>query len=96
MRIPVWANDAGLSRLGLMVVPFFDYGNGKDNAIGLPGLDDPSSEELMSVGAGLTWNWWQPFYAEIFYGAELKDVNNTGDSLQDKGIQFLTSFQWSF
>lgn len=95
-RIPIWVDDAGESKLGLTLVPFFDFGVGKDNEIGLPGLDDPTSDELMSVGGGLIWNWWEPLYAEVYYGEDLEDVNNVGDSLQDDGLHVLAILQWSF
>lgn len=96
LRIPAWADDSGTSRLGLTFVPFVDYGNGKDNSIGLPGLDDPQSESLLSAGAGLIWNYWSPVYVEVYYGADLSGPENSGDSLQDDGFHVLTVLQWQF
>ena len=95
MRIPLFIDDAGRSRIGLTFAPFFDYGISIDKRIDLPGLDDPSSQEIASVGAGLIWNWWEPLYAEVYYGDALKDVGNSNDSLQERGVHVLVNLQWS-
>ena len=96
LRIPVWPDDLGVSQLGLTFVPFFDFGEAEDEPIDLPGLDSPESDRLMSVGAGLVWNWWEPLHVEIYYGEELENVDNDGSSLQEDGVHAKAYFQWSF
>jgi hemolysin activation/secretion protein len=97
LRFPLVTNDVGQSRIGLTVAPFIDYGWGKNDSIGLPGLDDPQGESLFSMGAGLIWNWWEPLYAEVYYGIPLTNDENIGnDTLQERGVTFQVALQWSF
>lgn len=98
LRLPVLVNDLGESRIGLTFVPFFDYGWVKDKSINIPGLDDPQSEDISSVGGGLVWNWWKWLYMEAYYGYALTDVPSTSasNSLQEDGIHLLTALRWSF
>jgi hemolysin activation/secretion protein len=72
------------------------YGWARDESIGLPGLEDPDSDDLMSIGAGLIWNWWKPFYLEVYYGEDLEDLDNSGDSLQEDGWHIQTYLEWTF
>jgi len=99
LRQPLFMDDAGVSRIGLSFAPFVDYGWAKDKSIGLPGLDDPDSDDLLGVGAGLIWNWWPPLYAEFYYGADLKDAPGGGSdesSLQEDGFHFQVTLSWDF
>ena len=98
LRAPLFLDDEGESRIGLTLAPFVDYGTGRDEPIGLPGLDNPQSDDLFSAGAGLLWNWWQPLYVEVYYGADLKDApsGGDGDSWQEDGIHALVNLSWSF
>ncbi len=95
LRAPLFADDIGQSRIGLTLVPFFDYGVAKDQSIDWPGLDDPSADHISSVGAGLLWSYWQWAYVELYYGHALNDVGD-GDSLQEDGVHALASLRWSF
>jgi hemolysin activation/secretion protein len=97
LRVPLLFDDSGESRVGLTLAPFVDFGIGKDKYIGVPGLDDPRSDELFSVGAGLLWNWWKPLYVEVYYGADLKDAasDSGADSWQENGFHALVNLSWS-
>ena len=70
----------------------------RDKSIDLPGLEDPQSTDLFSVGAGLLWNWWKPLYVEVYYGDTLKHVpsDGEGNGLQQHGIHALVNLSWSF
>jgi hemolysin activation/secretion protein len=99
LRQPLFMDDNGASRIGLSFAPFVDYGWAKDKSIGLPGLDDPDSDELFSAGAGLIWNWWEPLYMEAYYGADLKDApggESEESSLQEDGFHVQVSLSWDF
>ena len=99
LRVPVFMNQAGESRVGLTFVPFVDYGWAKDKAIGsIPGLENPDGEDIASIGGGLIWNWWQWFYVEAYYGYALTDEDSESQesSLQEDGIHLLTTLRWSF
>ncbi len=96
LRIPVFPDETNQSRWGLTFAPFFDYGWARDESIDLPGLEDPESDDLMSIGAGLIWNWWKPFYLEVYYGEDLEDLDNSGDSLQEDGWHIQTYLEWAF
>lgn len=99
LRVPVLKNETGESRIGLTFVPFVDYGWAKDKGIDdIPGLANPDSEDIASVGGGLIWNWWQWFYAEAYYGYALTDEGSGSQesSLQEDGIHLMTTLRWSF
>lgn len=96
LRVPVWPDEAGNSRLGLTFVPFLDFGEAQDEAIDLPGLDDPESDRLLSVGGGLLWNGWQPLHLAVFYGEDLEDADTGGDSLQEDGVHVRAYLEWTF
>ena len=93
LRVPLFVDDTGVSRIGLAFAPFIDYGEGKDHLAVLPSAQ---SQELLSAGAGLLWNPWKPLHVEVYYGDRLEDVGDTGDSLQDDGVHFAVTFGWSF
>lgn len=95
LRAPVLPGELGQSRIGLLLVPFVDYGLVADKAIDWPGLDDPETDHITSVGAGLLWNYWSWLYAELYYGRALNDVD-PGDSLQEDGVHGLVSLRWNF
>ncbi|MEP0201425.1 MAG: ShlB/FhaC/HecB family hemolysin secretion/activation protein [Halioglobus sp.] len=96
MRVPLFRDEAGNSKYGLTFAPFVDYGWAEDESIGLPGLDDPEGDDLLSVGAGLLWNWWEPLYVEVYYGEQLEDIDYDGDTLQEDGIHIQAYFEWHF
>jgi hemolysin activation/secretion protein len=92
-RVPVFVDDTGKSRIGLTFAPFYDFGRGRDK---LESLATSKSEDISSVGAGLLWNPWRPLHVEVYYGHRLEDVAEDGDTLQDDGVHYMVSFDWSF
>jgi hemolysin activation/secretion protein len=92
-RVPLFVDDTGASRIGLVFAPFVDYGKGEDKLAILPSAQ---SQELLSAGAGLLWHPWTPMHVEVYYGERLEDIGDTGDSLQDDGFHFMVTFGWSF
>lgn len=71
----------------IQLIPFVDVGHGWNRK-----LETPDPTLLLSVGLGLrwaaTWNTRLPVRSqvEVFWGYPLKDVDNKGDDLQDKGL----------
>jgi hemolysin activation/secretion protein len=67
----------------LFVVPFFDYGSGrnKDSPTPLP-------HTISSAGAGLRWEASPNVLAEFYYAYALRDVHAGERDLQDNGIHF--------
>jgi len=96
LRMPLFRDPAGRSRLGLQFAPFLDYGTAKDKPIGIPGLDQPRSRDIASVGAGLLWNYWSWLYAEAYYGEALDEPAESGNSLQEQGWHLQVSLQWDW
>lgn len=92
-RVPLFVDDAGVSRIGLSIAPFVDYGVARDR---LETLASSESQELLSAGAGLLWNPWKPLHVEVYYGHRFEDVDDSGDGLQDDGVHFRVTFGWSF
>lgn len=84
-RIPLIRNRPWADYI--QVVPFFDAGWGWQRA-----GDTPSPTFLPSVGLGLRWAArWEfalPLRSEfeIFWGYQLRDVDNSGSNLQDQGL----------
>ncbi|WP_089717474.1 ShlB/FhaC/HecB family hemolysin secretion/activation protein [Candidatus Entotheonella palauensis] len=88
-RVPLIRNRRWAEYIQL--VPFADVGWGWQTR-----GDTPSPKNLASVGLGLRWaGRWMPSWAlsaplqsefEIFWGYQIKDVMNTGDTLQDHGL----------
>lgn len=93
LRVPLFLDDSGASRIGLVFAPFVDYGEGKDKLAILPSA---KSQDLLSAGAGLLWHPWKPLHVEVYYGERLEDIGDTGNSLQDDGIHFQVTLGWSF
>lgn len=92
-RVPVFVDDAGVSRIGLSVAPFVDFGVARDR---LESLSSSKSQELSSAGAGLLWNPWSPLHVEVYYGHRFEDVDDSGNGLQDDGVHYSVTFAWSF
>jgi hemolysin activation/secretion protein len=92
-RVPLFVDDSGVSRIGLSIAPFVDYGVARDR---LESLASSESQELLSAGAGLLWNPWKPLHVEVYYGHRFEDVDDSGDGLQDDGVHFRVIFGWSF
>jgi hemolysin activation/secretion protein len=93
LRIPLFVDDSGNVRYGLRLVPFVDYGMGRDRLASLP---TARSQELFAGGLGLSWNGWTPLHAAVHYGHRFNEVPRQGNTLQDDGVHFEVAFRWSF
>ncbi|MEM1190683.1 MAG: ShlB/FhaC/HecB family hemolysin secretion/activation protein [Pseudomonadota bacterium] len=95
LRFPLFSDNDTLAPWGLQFAPFLDYGRGEDNAISLPGFEDPAEDELASIGAGLLLTGYAPLALGIYYGEPLIDASTNGDSLQERGWHVRATFSWS-
>ncbi|MEZ4528911.1 MAG: ShlB/FhaC/HecB family hemolysin secretion/activation protein [Desulfobacterales bacterium] len=88
-RIPVWhLKIPGLSKKTgdglLQICPFYDYGKGWNTD-----MDDPSPDNLSSVGLGARWRVNEKINAQVYWGHALRDADvSTEYDLQDDGIHF--------
>ncbi len=88
-RIPVWhLKIPGLSTKpadGLVqICPFYDYGKGWNTD-----MEDPSPDNLSSVGLGARWTVNEKINAQMYWGHALRDADvSTEYDLQDDGIHF--------
>ena len=96
LQIPLFSRNSTLGALGLSVAPFVDYGIAKNHAIELPGFEQPQTDEIASAGLGIRATGWSPLRFECYYAEPLIDVNNRGDSLQERGWHLRISLNWSF
>lgn len=72
------------SYTALQLAPFFDIGTTWNNQ-----AENPAPQTIASLGLGLIWQPSRSLYLRLDYGVPLIDVDNQGDSLQDKGLHFL-------
>jgi len=73
----------------LYLVPFVDYGWGKNN-----GLDEIGPRKISSIGLGAIWQINKAIKAELFWGHALDTVDAQEDKdLQDNGWHFALSVQ---
>ncbi len=97
----------GLSQRGdglLWVVPFVDYGRGRD---GDPGGDKEDvayndskvPKDISSVGLGLLWSPHKMIDTQLYWGKPLRNVKapeGEEHDLQDEGIHFQVQMKWPF
>jgi hemolysin activation/secretion protein len=82
LRIPVWADGAGRTRLEL--APFYDVGGSWNSRRPQPGPD-----LLESAGVGLRFALTPHVEAQLYWGEALREVDVPGEyDLQDIGIHF--------
>ena len=83
------------SRLNLIATPFFDYAQASDRGSPLP---TSASSTLSSVGLTLTARPTKRWFMQLTYGERLRSesiVAGRNRGLQDDGIHFALSYQWS-
>ncbi len=74
----------------ISLIPFFDYGYGR-NAQGLT----PRPDDIASIGLGVRWQPSPKVRAELFWGHPLKELETVGEhDLQDDGIHFSLTTRW--
>lgn len=76
------------SYTALQLAPFFDIGTTWNNRV-----ENPDPQTIASLGLGLIWQPSRSLYLRLDYGVPLIDVDNQGDSLQDKGLYFSLRYQ---
>lgn len=96
LRFALFQDNELLGPLGLQFAPFLDYGRAENNPVSLPGFDEPETDELASIGAGLLLTGVPSLALGVYYGEPLIDDDISGDSLQDRGWHLRASFSWSF
>jgi len=88
-RVPVahWHIDALTKnqKMGkVYLAPFYDYGMGGNTR-----SPDPDPQSISSIGLGARWDISEMFYAEVYWGYALRDIEQTdSDNLQDNGLHF--------
>jgi hemolysin activation/secretion protein len=87
-HIPLW-NDRAQSPI-IQLVPFVDWGLGKNNDNIPVQFDD-----IGSLGVGIILNPCKNVAASLYYGYPLRDVNYLNHDLQDIGIHFRLTV-WAF
>ncbi|WP_407894135.1 ShlB/FhaC/HecB family hemolysin secretion/activation protein [Scytonema sp. NUACC26] len=76
------------SYTALQLAPFFDIGTTWNNR-----AENPDPQTIASLGLGLIWQPSRTLYLRLDYGVPLIDIDNQGDSLQDKGLYFSLRYQ---
>ncbi len=76
------------SYTALQLAPFFDIGTTWNNR-----AENPDPQTIASLGLGLIWQPTRSLYLRLDYGVPLIDIDNQGDSLQDKGLYFSLRYQ---
>ena len=80
-RLTVWSDPGRGHRVQL--AGFYDSGRSWSRE-----RPTPEPEVLASVGVGLRATYYPWLDFELYYGRRLKDIGNTGNDLQDRGIHF--------
>lgn len=92
-QFPLLTDDVGRSRDSLWLAGFADYGMSWDEDASLV---THRREKIYSAGIGLLWMPVEGFTSEIYWGADLADIDNNGDSLQDDGVHYRIGYRKSF
>ncbi len=100
-HLPLFQDRFGQSNYGLTAIPFIDYGSAWNEKIspieGVTDLVDDKTEDIYSIGIGLTWKPVRWFSSSLFYGHALNEVSQQDkNSLQGQGIHFTISLNRPF
>jgi hemolysin activation/secretion protein len=76
------------SYTALQLAPFFEIGTTWNNR-----AENPDPRTIASLGLGLIWQPSRSLSLRLDYGVPLIDVDNEGNSLQDKGLYFSLRYQ---
>ncbi len=85
-RLPIPKISRGQKDGVVQLAPFFDWGKAWNKG------DGPGPQTLMGLGLGIRWDPSDKLHAQVYFAEKLKDIDNTGDDLQDSGVYF--SVQW--
>ncbi len=72
----------------LQLIPFIDYGKGWNSSE----TDNPSPQNLLSVGLGLRWQMRDELNARFDWGIPLSDVTSGDRTLQEQGFYFSINY----
>ena len=86
LRVPVLANKVGAPVVQL--APFFDFGGAWNVEASTP---DPST--ISSAGVGVLFSPGKHLQAQLYWGHAFRDLNSSGNNLQDSGIHFRVNFE---
>lgn len=84
-RVPIMPSLIGKNTL--QIAPFFDFGRAWYNDI-----QTPSPQTLASLGIGFHANPIKQIHLEFYWAQPLRKVSNTGNDLQDSGINFAVNY----
>ena len=89
-KYPFFALSKTINDGQLHLAPFIDYGKGSNHN----NNSELDPDTLLGAGFGLKWQISSSAFAEIYWGAALKDVEIEADSdVQDDGVHFFISCQ---
>jgi len=86
LRVPVLANKIGAPVV--QIAPFFDFGGAWNIDADTP---EPTTISSAGIGVLLTPN--RHLRAQLYWGHAFRDINESGDNLQDSGIHFQVNFE---
>lgn len=92
-QVPLFVDDAGVSRANLAIAPFVDWGRSWDKE---DTLLTSGTESITGAGLGLLWNPLPGLNAEIYWGYDFDDQDLPTDTLQDRGIHLQLSYLLNF
>ncbi|GAB3274518.1 ShlB/FhaC/HecB family hemolysin secretion/activation protein [Parahaliea aestuarii] len=93
-RVPLFTNDAGVSRWNLTAIPFVDYGRSWDYD---DNLSTHNPAEISSIGLGLRWLPTAHTFFSLYYGERIADDDippPPEDDLQDEGFHIAFGVNW--
>ena len=92
-QVPLFVDDAGVSRANLAIAPFVDWGRSWDK-------EDTQltsgTESITSAGVGLLWSPPQGLNAEVYWGYDFDDQDLPTETLQDRGFHLQLNYQLNF
>lgn len=99
-HLPLFTDEQGISRYGLKLVPFYDWGRSWDEDYDVPGgavLPTTKKVTIESIGVGLEWQPAKWFHSELYWGDAQDDVVTANDDdLQDDGFHVSVTVSWPF
>jgi hemolysin activation/secretion protein len=81
LRLPVVRNKQ--REVIVQFVPFADFGWSWNTK-----KETPNPKSIQSIGAGIRWRIFKNMHFSIYAGYPLREIENSGDDLQDEGIHF--------
>ena len=86
VRLPVLVNKAGAPLVQL--APFFDFGAGWN-----VDADTPEPTSISSAGIGVLFSPNEHLHAQLYWGYAFRNIDTSGNNLQDSGITFQVNFE---